>query len=282
MSNSNLANRRIQGDEPLIVFIGPRNCGKSMVLMSLVEHLRGKGYTVNANMNYIPGDSSYKQKCMKFTETLRNNAAITRDYKKGLDGSVDELLVDVRLGTNGDLKFRMLEAPGEHFFSLNNPDKDYARYLENIISNKRLGKFPVYFVMLLVDNDNTDSGTGVELNEGIRSAYESRLIEFFENGYDHSRGDKIVLLYNKIDLVPNKNQTLKNILRDDYAFLKNKLRRTVFVFFKVPVYNGVQPYKTGAWTSVEEHNGEVVWHYQIDKESKRYAEDLFNTLISKF
>ena len=66
-------NRTILGTAPLIVFIGPARCGKSMVLMSLVEYLRANegSYTVSPNLEYIPNDSQYEQKCERFMEIGR-------------------------------------------------------------------------------------------------------------------------------------------------------------------------------------------------------------------
>ena len=48
--------RTITQSEPLILFVGPASCGKSMVLMSLVEYLdklSNPDYTIAPNENYI-------------------------------------------------------------------------------------------------------------------------------------------------------------------------------------------------------------------------------------
>ncbi len=276
-----MPNRTIIGGAPLIIFVGPARCGKSMVLMSLVEYLRNnvKRYVIAPNYEYIPNDAAYKGKCDQFMQTLQINAGIRDGYKKPLDGSVDEILLDVRDGKNGPVKFRMLEAPGEDFFSINNPDKPYAQYLNEIISKTRREKYPVYYVMLL--DIHTDNNNFNDLTDPTRGAYESRLIEFFDNGYMHSRGDKVVLLYNKIDMAINKHEAIENLLSSFYPDLRDHFKRRVFVFFNVPCYNGVQPYKTGYWEKQENDEGEKSWQYKTDAESEAYAEELWSSLISR-
>ena len=276
-----MLDRTIIGNAPLIIFVGPARCGKSMVLMSLVEYLRNKlkKYVVTPNYEYIPNDDSYKSKCDQFMETLQRNAGKRDGYKDPLDGSVDEILLDVRDGKNGPVKFRMLEAPGEDFFSINNPQKPYAQYLNEIISKNRKEKYPVYYVMLL--DIHTDNNKFNHPTDSTRGDYESRLIEFFENGYMHSRGDKVVLLYNKIDMAINKQEALENLLTSFYPDIRDRFKRRVLVFFNVPVYNGVQPYKTGHWEKKENDEGEKSWQYKTDAESEAYAEKLWGTLISR-
>lgn len=277
-------NRTILGTAPLIVFIGPARCGKSMVLMSLVEYLRANegSYTVSPNLEYIPNDSQYEQKCEHFMETLEENAVSPNGWKDPLDGTVDEILLDIREGgENGPTKFRMLEAPGEDFFSLNNPNKDYADYLKAIITKTRKGNYPVYYVMLL--DLYTDNNKFNDINDSTRTKYESRLIKFFQEGYDASRGDKVILLYNKIDLVKgSRDQAMKSILDDYYPSLRKHLKKPFFVFFSVPVFDGVLPYKSGNWKAVQDDEGNSGFVYETDKESERFAKTLWEKLTSRF
>ncbi len=82
-----MLDRTIIGGAPLIIFIGPARCGKSMVLMSLVEYLRNnlKKYVVTRNYEYIPNDDVYKDKCDQFMRTLQHNANRRDGYKDPLD-----------------------------------------------------------------------------------------------------------------------------------------------------------------------------------------------------
>ena len=277
-------NRTILGTAPLIVFIGPARCGKSMVLMSLVEYLRAHegNYTVSPNLEYIPNDSQYAQKCERFMSTLEENAGSPNGWKDKLDGSVDEILLDIREGgENGPTKFRMLEAPGEDFFSIITPNKDYADYLKAIMTKTRKGSYPVYYVMLLdlyTDNTNFNNVT-----YSTRAKYEGRLIKFFQEGFDAGRGDKVILLYNKIDLVRgSRKQAMNSILTDYYPLLKNKLKKPFLVFFKVPVFDGVLPYKSGNWKEVQDDEGKTDFVYETDRESEEFAKKLWEKLTSRF
>lgn len=277
-----MPDRTILGNVPLILFVGPARCGKSMVLMSLVEYLRNKekSYVITPNYDYIPNNADYTEKCDIFMQTLQINAGRKDGYKKPLVGTVDEILLDVRVGKNGPVKFRMLEAPGEDFFSINNPSKPYAKYLNEIISTTRKAPFPVYYVMLLdLHTDNNDFN---DVNSDSRGAYEERLKEFFDKGYSGSRGDKVVLLYNKIDMVTNKQEAMENLLESFYPNLKEHFKRKKWVFFNIPVYNGVQPYKTGYWETFTNDEGEESLQYKTDAESEGYAEQLWKTLTKRF
>lgn len=277
--------RNIIGDCPLILFISPARCGKSMVLMSLVEYLRSfqKQYAIKPNYDYIPNNDQYRQKCDDFINTLKENAGKKDGWKAPLDGTVDEILVDIKDGQNGPTKYRMLEAPGEDFFSLNNPGNDYADYLKEIISKTREENYPVYYVMLL--DLHTDNNNFNNKKDSKRGLYEERLITFFENGYDSKRGDKVVLLYNKIDeamKTKTQEEALRDLLQEFYTDIKDKLKRRRWVFFKVPVYNGVLPYKSGRWEKKENSEGKTFWMYKTDKESIGYAKKLWEELTSVF
>lgn len=277
-------NRTILGTAPLIVFIGPARCGKSMVLMSLVEYLSAneETYTVSPNLEYIPNDSQYAQKCERFMETLEKNASSPNGWKDPLDGSVNEILLDIRKGgENGPTKYRMLEAPGEDFFSINTPNKDYADYLKAIMNKTRKGSYPVYYVMLL--DLYTDNNKFNDINDSTRTKYESRLIKFFQEGFDANRGDKVILLYNKIDLVRgSRKQAMNSILTDYYPSLRKHLKKPFLVFFKVPVFDGVLPYKSGNWKRVQDDQGDIKFTYETDKESEGFAKILWEKLTSRF
>lgn len=277
-------NRTILGAAPLIVFIGPARCGKSMVLMSLVEYLRAYEckYTVSPNLEYIPNDSQYAQNCERFMSTLERNADSPNGWKDKLDSSVDEILLDIREdGENGPTKYRMLEAPGEDFFSIKDPDKDYADYLKAIMTKTRKGSYPVYYVMLL--DLYTENNRFNDVNDSTRGKYESRLIKFFKEGFDAGRGDKVILLFNKIDLVRgSRKQAMNSILTDYYPSLKNHLKKPFLVFFKVPVFDGVLPYKSGNWKEVQDDEGKTDFVYETDKESEEFAKKLWEKLTSRF
>lgn len=268
--------RTITGDVPLIIFVGPADCGKSMVLMSLVEYLRSthSAYEIEANRRYIPGNEKYEKNCYVFDKILRDNTYT--NLKEPLPSTVNEVLVDIKLKSTGERKYRMLEAPGEDFFSKSTPDQPYAHYLKNIISKTRTEKYPIYFVMLLdlhTDNDKL-------LNDaGLRGLYENRLIEIFKDGYNRDRGDKVILLYNKFDL-RDKGFTvassINQLLDNYYSGIKNEFKYKMVVDFKA--YNSPLPYISGKYSKVKNQNGKEQEIYRTDREVTDCANGLWNEL----
>ena len=274
-----MINREIHGQEPLVLFIGPASCGKSMVLMSLVEYLvhPNRSYTVEPDYVYISKDD-YNQACDKFKQTLKENASVEPGHaKRALDATIDEIMVDVL--DSRVRKIRMLEAPGEDFFNLSSPDIGLKPYLNNIISKTRSDSYPVYYVMLLNINNGKDVKQNNPLtNNLIRGEYEQRLINIYDKGYNASRGDKIILLYNKFDLHDphmSDGAAFDDLLDNYYPNIKKKFRGR---FLPVPEYEYL-PYITGKdYTDVVDEEGNEYQQYITDAQVTQCADALWKKI----
>lgn len=272
--------RTITQREPLILFVGPASCGKSMILMSLVEYLRNlkdTQYGVEANENYILNDPIYLENCEKFMNTLIENANSTGE-KLPLDKTVDEVLVDINKG--GYRKYSMLEAPGEDFFDIGNPRKPYRSYLKDIIQE---AECPIFFVLLL--DLHTSNNNFNDPNDTMRVAYEDRLIEIINDGYKSGRGDKVILLYNKFDL---HDKNISDSDAKDLLFRKyyKKIKDTNAIHYR---YLGIKvaerfdflPYISGKYHFIQDKNGNEIEVYRTTREVTQKVEDLWNKLKYK-
>lgn len=252
--------RTITQYEPLVLFVGPASCGKSMVLMSLVDYLRGlggAGYTISANENYIMNDEKYREKCNMFMKALEDNTNNVR--KVPLDKTVDEVLVDVM--QNNIRKCSMLEAPGEDFFDIGNPGKKYKEYIKNII--QREDRCPIYYVLLL--DLHTKNNNFNDPKDNVRIAYENRLIEIIKDGFNKKLGDRVILLYNKFDLHEKgitDNDAMKKLFKVYYQKIKeeNTLYKTVLGTKLYPYFEEL-PYISGKYEINYNDEGEEVETY---------------------
>ena len=239
--------------EPLIMFVGPADCGKSMVMMSLVEYLQSMpGYSFEPNPDYNSLSSNYAQSCSDFKATLTANANVPQGgYKTPLPKTVDEVLLDVRIHNTN--KYSMLEAPGEDFFSLSKPEKPLKPYLRNIVTGAAC---PIYYV-LLMELHTANNHFNVP-QDNIRPLYEQRLMEIMRIGYKPDRGDRVILLYNKIDLRSSgisEQRAMSNLFSTFYTKIKSmpELNRNLMVT-RVARYEELG-YVTGDYTTVETDYG---------------------------
>ena len=274
----------IIGDAPVVVFIGPSGCGKSMVLMSLVEYIRRKtDYSVAPDMNYNAVDPQYVNNCNDFSGILNQTAGLGLNVPKPvLPGTLNEILVNVYSAATGN-KLRLLEAPGEHFFEVNDPGRGMANYLNTIISNGHRAH-PVYYVMLL-DLYTTYGNLPLINNAALRLLYEQRLVYIYRNGFSKSRGDRIILLHNKFDknMFPGTGKRgMNRLLNDFYGDIKKEFNHK-FLFWDIPDYN-MLPYVSGRnFTNVENNNGDVIGQtYTADDAVMGYAEMLWRALTDRF
>lgn len=173
---------------PLVVFVGPPSSGKSMILVRLAKFLRTQGYTIKTDPTFL-NTPKYQQDCEEFEDSLNTTVA--------LPGTVKFLLVDVY--KNGNLIGKLLEAPGEDFYTTDpqkNKDGKNQRiepYLATIMTSSN----PKSYVTLL----DLDSETSFRRDGYHRQSYEQRFLTHFYPAINKNR-DKIILLYNKIDVTP--------------------------------------------------------------------------------
>lgn len=280
--NSARGSRTITQSEPLILFVGPASCGKSMVLMSLVEYLdklSNPDYTIAPNEYYILHDPNYIANCEKFMRTLELNTNASSG-KIPLDKTVNEILIDVKRGSsNGQMLrcYSMLEAPGEDFFDIGNPSKPYKSYIKKIIKD---APCPIYFVMLL--DLHTPNNNFHDPNDTVRLAYERRLIEIINDGYQRKRGDRIILLYNKFD----KHESAisdKAAMSKLFKTYYKKIKDTDSLYYKVlgerlyPQFEEL-PYISGEYRPFTDDNGNTYEIYDTTSRVTRTVEDLWKKL----
>lgn len=274
--------RTITQNEPLVMFVGPASCGKSMVLMSLVEYidkLSNPDYTIAPNEYYLLHDPQYKTNCETFMKTLEFNTNAT-SCKIPLDKTVNEILIDVKKGSKNGKSFRcysMLEAPGEDFFDIGDPGKPYKAYIKKIIQN---APCPIYFVMLL--DLHTPNNNFHDPNDTVRLAYERRLIEIINDGYKRTRGDKVILLYNKFD---DHDSAISDAaaMRQLFKTYYKKITDTDALHYKVlgerlyPQFEKL-PYISGEYYDHTDDEGNTYEVYDTTDRVTRTVEDLWKKI----
>ena len=271
----------ITGNSPLVIFVGPASCGKTMVLMSLAEYLRKDlKYVITPDYNFIEFDDAYVKLCNEFKDKLNHNIAVERGkYKPAMSKTNKPIMVDVFTKTNKRV-VRMLEAAGEDFFDPTNPAMPIERYITNAVSVSRTGRCPVYYVLLL---DLHTRNHELYRDDTLRDEYQKRLIEICKN---YKKGDKIILLYNKYD--ENRagiGEDPMDIVKKKYNTLIDSLKRNFIGIHEYDGYDTLLPYVTGVDYHFEEDyegkKGDVPVYYTDDAVLK-YEKDLWAALTKKF
>lgn len=162
---------------PVVVLFGPASCGKTMTLVRLTRYLNSKGYNVNPKRDFRPSyDSNYAKMCNDF------NVMINSDNAAKSTSHVSFMLVEVSK-SGGKPICQILEAPGELYFSLNNPNAQFPTYVAEIIrSNIR----KIWAVSVEPD----------WLDPQDRANYVNRIRSLKT---ELSPNDKVLFLYNKVD-----------------------------------------------------------------------------------
>ncbi|MBQ7279840.1 MAG: hypothetical protein IJR13_03820 [Bacteroidales bacterium] len=260
---------------PIIIFVGPSQAGKSMVLVRIAKYLYTKGYSVQACRNYID-TNDYQQACDEFDAALTSNQA--------LPGTVTDLLVQIRK-TNGDIVAQMLEAPGEHFFNPANPQQAVPGYLQHIcggaVQNKKC-----FIHILDFDSNPKSPEQSLRNNSTIRDLYAKRLINVIKPFA--RKIDRHILLYNKIDLTPyGTTHECKNFggaLRDaeqNYSYVFANMKKKILGgLFTVDDFVFL-PFSTGTYSENYDDMGDILSKdYNIS--SDIYPEKLWNEITRRF
>ena len=125
---------------PIVVLFGARTSGKTMTLIRLTKYLEGQGYNVVPDPIFRPDrDTHYQRMCSEFG-TLAHS-----DYAAVGNDVMSFMLVKV-ISPNGRTLCQILEAPGEHYFDTDIPDRRFPAYIENIshsIKNRKTWLFIV-------------------------------------------------------------------------------------------------------------------------------------------
>lgn len=111
---------------PIVVLFGARSSGKTMTLIRLTRYLEGMGYNVVPDPIFRPDtDTHYQRMCNEFSRLVHSDyAAVGNDV-------MSFMLVKV-IAPNGRILCQILEAPGEHYFDADIPDRVFPAYINNI------------------------------------------------------------------------------------------------------------------------------------------------------
>lgn len=256
---------------PVVVFVGPPASGKTMILVRLAKYLRKKGFTIQTDRAFL-NTSDYQNWCDEFEEKLTTNVA--------LDGTVKFLLVKVY--EKGREVAKLLEAPGEDFFTTDtNKRSDNQRvkpYLTAIMASDN----PKSYVTLL----DLDSKVSFRNNSKLREAYSQRFLTHFYPNIDSNR-DRIVLLYNKIDVT-----SFGSIIGcSDIKGAKDDAKRhypELFNTMQVPILGGLmhtdnfvfKTFCTGIFADEVDDNGNPYQTYNVAKDI--YPEELWKEITRRW
>lgn len=164
---------------PLVILYGPPACGKTMTLARLTRYLQGHGYSVEPIKTFRPAyDAHYNRMCETFNEMINSDDAADSTSR------ISFMLVGVY--HKGKRLCQILEAPGEFYFQKDNPNASYPAYF-NVIKNSNNRK--IWALMVEPDwQDEKDRRNYVERIKKLKTMLNPK--------------DKILFLYNKIDLTP--------------------------------------------------------------------------------
>lgn len=178
---------------PIVVLVGPPQSGKSMVLKCLADYLRNveTNCTVEANRNLFDSPE-YQANCDTFE-------ALIGDTNKKMPNTINFLMVDL-VDRRGETVAHFLEAPGEDYFSLKDPDQEPKRafpgYMDSIarIDDRHMRKV-VYVIILDLDSDTPFRRSTNKLKE----KYTKKMVRLHQK-YVIKHPAEVILLYNKADI----------------------------------------------------------------------------------
>lgn len=171
---------------PVVVFVGPPSSGKSMILVRVAKYLRSQGFTIKTDPTFL-NTPKYQQDCIDFEDSLNTTIA--------LPGTVKFLLVNVY--HKGVEVAKLLEAPGEDFYTTDRNQSVKNSRIEAYLATIMASNNPKSYVTLL----DLDSDISFRRDGYHRDSYSQRFLNHFYPAINKNR-DKIILLYNKIDMTP--------------------------------------------------------------------------------
>lgn len=164
---------------PIVVLYGPPSCGKTMTLVRMTRYLLSQGYTVVPDNTFRPSyDYNYKELCDNFDQMINSNDAASST------SNISFMLVKVM--KNGRPVCQLLEAPGEYYFNVENPNRAYPAYVNEIINcvNRK-----VWAIMVEPNwSDSVPRANYVTRIRNLKSMMSTR--------------DRVVFVCNKIDKTP--------------------------------------------------------------------------------
>lgn len=165
---------------PVVILFGPPACGKTMTLVRMRSFLHNQGYYLRPCFDFCSEDY-YLKYCSLF-QHFEEHVMAGNCYN-------EFVLMEVR-DPQGTLICYIFDAAGEHYFSLGSKN----RILSPMICSLFFSSNPKTWVFY----------TEPHYYEGImtKKDYIANIQETLLHYYN-SKEDKAIILYNKIDLIPN-------------------------------------------------------------------------------
>ncbi len=220
---------------PVVVLFGARTSGKTMTLIRLAKYLSGQGYSVVHDPIFRPDrDTHYQRMCRDFPQLIHS------DYAASGNDVISFMLVKV-IDPNGRTLCQILEAPGEHYFDADIPDRPFPSYIQKICSipNRRS------WIFIIEENWGGSQGVRDLYARKIRSM--QRLI---------NTRDRVVFTCHKVDKSshfrsdgrPDERQIFQNIqFQYPHIFDPYVNRNPITRFFSPYAFDFV-PFSAGAFT----------------------------------
>ena len=246
---------------PLVVLFGPPASGKTMTLIRLTRYLQSEGYIISPIRTFRPtSDKNYDEICNNFDTMINSSNAAASTNR------VSFMLVDV-LNRNGRSLCQILEAPGEHYFDLKEPNKEFPAYVNTIIQSPNR---KIWAIMLEPDWEN----------DSDRKNYVTKITRLKSQMRPY---DNVVFVYNKID----KTYFVRSIGNVNSEAAMRKTEQEYPNIFKPfenvnPITRFIYkyqcefvPFQTGTYTKTQ--NGGVTYQ----EGPKEYCAKLWNVLLKK-
>lgn len=256
---------------PIVVFVGPPASGKSMILVRLAKYLYNHGFSIEADETFL-NTATYRKDCAKFMQSLHTTTA--------LPGTVEFLLVNV-YDKDKNLVAKLLEAPGEDFYTPEVSKRYKNKKLQGYLSTIMTSKNPKSYVMLL----DLDSKISFRNDPRLPSEYTERFLNYFYKDI-HPTRDRIILLYNKIDMTrfgSINGCTDERAAKADaalyYQQLFNSMKVTKFVFWELENF-AFKTFCTGKFTDEIDDNGNAYQTYNIA--DNVYPRELWKEIIRRW
>ena len=169
---------------PIVVFFGAPSSGKTMALIRMIRWAESHGLQVDPERIFRPGhDKHHERMCDNLHATAYSTTAPT-----GND-TISFMLVKI-LDDHGRPLCQILEAPGEHYFKAQEPNRPFPTYIQQIINAPNRKKW-VFFC------EKDWGGT-----QDVRTAYALAIKNMQNNINRLGKRSEVIFLFNKADKFP--------------------------------------------------------------------------------